>query len=102
LYRDWKAGIHGKRTGYFEGGQRMYMLCVHCHNPHDPAFRPLKPEPPPHRPYKKERRMADKVYTRREFIKTLSVAAATGAAFQASPPAAKKHGKSFCRSVSSK
>ncbi|MBP1731979.1 MAG: Doubled motif (Paired 1) [Deltaproteobacteria bacterium] len=53
IYRDWKAGIHGKRTGYFEGGQRMYMLCVNCHNPHDPAFKPLKPEPPPHRPLQK-------------------------------------------------
>ena len=50
LYRDWKAGIHGKRTGYFEGGQRMYMLCVNCHNPHDPAFKPLKPEPAPLKP----------------------------------------------------
>jgi hypothetical protein len=50
MYRDWKAGIHGKRTGYFEGGQRMYMLCVNCHNPHDPAFKPIKPMPAPARP----------------------------------------------------
>ena len=48
-YRDWKAGIHGKRTGYFDG-KKMYYLCVHCHNPHDPKFKPLKPEPPPYRP----------------------------------------------------
>ncbi len=48
-YRDWKAGIHGKRTGYFDG-QKMYYLCVNCHNPHDPKFKPLKPEPPPFRP----------------------------------------------------
>ena len=48
-YRDWKAGIHGKRTGYFDG-QKTYYLCVNCHNPHDPKFKPLKPEPPPFRP----------------------------------------------------
>jgi len=50
MYRDWKAGIHGKRTGYFEGGQRMYMLCVNCHNPHDPVFKPIKPMPAPVKP----------------------------------------------------
>ncbi len=50
VYRDWKAGIHGKRTGYFSGGKRTYYLCVNCHNPHDPKFKPIKPEPPPLRP----------------------------------------------------
>jgi hypothetical protein len=50
IFRDWKAGIHGKRTGYFSGGKVMYYLCVHCHVPHDPRFKPLKPEPPPIRP----------------------------------------------------
>ncbi len=51
IYRDWKVGVHGKRTGYFNGqGQRTYFLCVNCHNPHDPKFKPLKPEPPPYRP----------------------------------------------------
>lgn len=49
IYRDWKAGIHGKRTGYFNG-KKTYLLCVHCHNPHDPKFKPIKPEPPPSRP----------------------------------------------------
>jgi len=50
VYRDWKAGIHGKRTGYFAGGKRTYLLCAHCHNPHDPEYRPIKPEPPPVKP----------------------------------------------------
>jgi hypothetical protein len=50
VYRDWKAGIHGKRTGYFAGGKRTYLLCAHCHNPHSPAYRPIKPEPPPLKP----------------------------------------------------
>jgi hypothetical protein len=50
-YKDWKAGIHGKRVGYFSGsGKRIYYLCANCHNPHDPKFKPLKPEPPPYRP----------------------------------------------------
>ncbi len=50
IYRDWKAGIHGKRVGYFKGGKRTYFLCVSCHNPHDPKFKPIKPLPPPIRP----------------------------------------------------
>lgn len=49
-YRDWKVGVHGKRIGYFEGGPRTYFLCVNCHNPHDPKFKPIKPEPPPFKP----------------------------------------------------
>jgi hypothetical protein len=48
-YRDWRAGVHGKRTGNWDG-QKTYLLCVHCHNPHSPAFKPLKPEPIPQRP----------------------------------------------------
>jgi hypothetical protein len=49
-YRDWKVGIHGKRTGYWNGAKR-YLLCVNCHNPHNPHFAPLKPLPPPVRPH---------------------------------------------------
>ncbi|MBS1153363.1 MAG: Doubled motif (Paired 1), partial [Myxococcaceae bacterium] len=48
-YRDWKVGIHGKRTGYWNGAKR-YLLCVNCHNPHNPRFAPIKPLPPPVRP----------------------------------------------------
>ncbi|MBM3270813.1 MAG: hypothetical protein FJZ01_24545 [Candidatus Sericytochromatia bacterium] len=47
--RDWRAGIHGKRTGYWNGAKR-YMLCVSCHYPHEPHFKALKPLPPPVRP----------------------------------------------------
>jgi hypothetical protein len=50
-FRDWKVGVHGKRTGYWNG-DKQYLLCVHCHNPHDPKFKPLKPMPPPNRPGK--------------------------------------------------
>jgi hypothetical protein len=47
--RDWRAGVHGKRTGRWDGRKR-YLLCAHCHNPHSPRFKPIKPMPPPHRP----------------------------------------------------
>ena len=49
IFRDWKAGIHGKRTGEWNG-KKQYRLCVQCHNPHSPKFKPLKPMPPPHNP----------------------------------------------------
>lgn len=45
-YRDWKVGVHGKRTGDWNG-KKEYLLCVNCHNPHSPKFKELKPEPPP-------------------------------------------------------
>ena len=48
-FRDWRVGIHGKRTGYWNG-DKQYLLCAHCHNPHDPAFKAMKPLPPPERP----------------------------------------------------
>lgn len=47
--RDWRAGVHGKRTGSWNG-PKQYRLCVHCHDPHAPRFRPIAPEPPPRRP----------------------------------------------------
>ena len=46
--RDWKVGVHGRRTGYWNG-EKEYYLCVSCHNPHSPKFAKLKPEPPPFR-----------------------------------------------------
>lgn len=49
IFRDWKAGVHGRRTGMWNG-QKQYLLCVHCHNPHEPRFKPIRPMPPPIRP----------------------------------------------------
>jgi mono/diheme cytochrome c family protein len=46
---DWRAGVHGKRTGHWRGPSE-YRNCVACHNPHRPPFEPLKPKPPPLRP----------------------------------------------------
>lgn len=47
--RDWKAGVHGRRTGSWNG-QKTYLLCANCHDPHTPHFKPIKPEPAPVRP----------------------------------------------------
>jgi len=43
---DWRAGVHGKRTGHWRG-PKEYRTCVECHNPHTPKFAPLEPKPPP-------------------------------------------------------
>jgi hypothetical protein len=48
-YRDWRAGVHGRRVGEWNGAKR-YLLCVHCHSPHQPRFKPLAPKPAPFRP----------------------------------------------------
>lgn len=47
--RDWRAGIHGRRTGAWNG-HKTYLLCAHCHNPHEPRFKAVAPMPAPHRP----------------------------------------------------
>jgi hypothetical protein len=47
--RDWRAGVHGRRTGEWNG-HKQYLLCAHCHNPHQPRFAPVSPKPAPRRP----------------------------------------------------
>jgi hypothetical protein len=47
--RDWKAGVHGRRTGDWNG-HKTYLLCVNCHSPHSPRFKPLEPKPAPKPP----------------------------------------------------
>ncbi len=46
---DWRAGVHGKRTGHWRG-PKEYRTCVVCHDPHNPPFKPIAPKPPPIRP----------------------------------------------------
>lgn len=48
-YRDWRAGVHGRRSGYWNG-EKTYLLCVHCHSPHQPRFKAIAPKPAPTRP----------------------------------------------------
>ena len=48
-YRDWRAGVHGRRVGLWNGPKKN-LLCVHCHSPHQPRFKALAPKPAPLRP----------------------------------------------------
>jgi hypothetical protein len=70
--RDWRAGVHGKRVGRWDG-DKTYFLCVNCHDPHSPRFKGVKevvvgdrrtvaptqaylrPEPRPKRPEEQRR-----------------------------------------------
>ena len=61
-FRDWRLGIHGKRTGDWNG-QKQYFLCANCHDPHSPRINPIEPMPPPRRP---ERIKIDTSYERPE------------------------------------
>ncbi len=45
-YRDWRVGVHGRRSGDWNG-HKTYLLCAHCHDPHQPHFKPIEPEPAP-------------------------------------------------------
>ena len=47
--RDWRAGVHGRRSGNWNGA-KTYLLCAHCHNPHQPRFQAIQPKPAPDRP----------------------------------------------------
>ena len=47
--RDWRAGVHGRRSGEWNG-HKTYLLCAHCHDPHSPRFAPIAPKAPPARP----------------------------------------------------
>lgn len=49
-YRDWRYGIHGKRSGYWNG-EKTYLLCVSCHDPHSPKYKPIAPLPRPDKPW---------------------------------------------------
>ena len=55
IFRNWKAGAHGKRTGMWNG-KKQYRLCVHCHYPHWPKFQGFKQLPPPENPRDIQRR----------------------------------------------
>ncbi|MGD8861826.1 MAG: hypothetical protein PVI30_17585 [Myxococcales bacterium] len=47
--RDYDHGAHGGMNGYWDlsRGPRVRNHCVHCHDPHAPAFPKLIPAPPP-------------------------------------------------------
>jgi hypothetical protein len=49
LYREWQRGAHGRQNGHWDRskGPRVKLLCVQCHDPHEPAFKAMKPDPTP-------------------------------------------------------
>jgi hypothetical protein len=46
---EWRAGVHGKVTGHWRG-DREYVTCVACHEPHSPPTEAIEAEPIPKRP----------------------------------------------------
>lgn len=50
VYRDWKAGAHGRTGGHWDpkAGPTNREECTSCHDPHAPAFTDLIPMPGPH------------------------------------------------------
>ena len=50
-YREWEAGVHGRRNGFWNAklGATDLKDCTSCHDPHAPAIPLLKPLPPPAR-----------------------------------------------------
>ena len=48
IYRDWQAGVHGRENGFWKTdlGDKTKLLCIQCHDPHDPKFKDMKPLPP--------------------------------------------------------
>lgn len=48
-YRDWEIGIHGRPSGFWDKsrGNSFKALCVACHDPHSPKFKPIQPAPGP-------------------------------------------------------
>lgn len=44
--RDWAVGVHGRRTGQWNG-DKAYLLCANCHSAHQPLFKSLPPMPAP-------------------------------------------------------
>ncbi len=48
IYRDWKAGVHGRENGFWnpDRGQKSKLRCIQCHDPHSPRFKAMQPLPP--------------------------------------------------------
>lgn len=51
-HRDWNAGAHGRRNGYWNTsmGTQTRLKCIQCHDPHEPEFGAMKPLSPPSYP----------------------------------------------------
>lgn len=49
IYRDWQNHLHGRWVGTLDD-PKPARICTGCHNPHDPVFKSVPPEPAPERP----------------------------------------------------
>lgn len=49
VFEDWKNQIHGKWTGSWDE-PTSEKTCTDCHDPHDPEFHAIEPEPAPREP----------------------------------------------------
>jgi len=50
VFKDWTDHIHGKWVGEWGEEAKPEKVCVDCHDPHDPVFGKLVPEPAPEKP----------------------------------------------------
>lgn len=48
IYRDWEAGVHGRKNGHWNVamGESTKLRCIQCHDPHSPKFKAMEPLPP--------------------------------------------------------
>jgi hypothetical protein len=48
IYRDWKAGVHGRQNGFWQAslGEKTRLRCIQCHDPHSPKFKAMQPLAP--------------------------------------------------------
>jgi hypothetical protein len=48
-WRDWQRGAHGRTNDYWDisRGPMRRLVCIECHDPHAPAFAPMRPLPGP-------------------------------------------------------
>jgi hypothetical protein len=49
VFNDWTNGTHGKTLGYWDStqGDSRKLTCTECHDPHSPAYQPMRPLPGP-------------------------------------------------------
>ncbi len=47
--KKWKENMHGFQSGGWNVKQEKYA-CTHCHEPHNPKFKPMESRPAPHKP----------------------------------------------------
>lgn len=55
VYGDWKVGAHGRTSGSWNRTEKGWhsLVCIECHNPHDPEFPQLVPMSAPALPGRK-------------------------------------------------